>query len=63
MPSGDQVWDPNEIESGRLASVRRRCHTPSQSLTALVAIVSKTGWRSVCDPLITRKISLVAVCC
>ena len=31
--------------------------------TALSTIVSKTGWTSVGDWLITRRISLVAVCC
>jgi hypothetical protein len=36
---------------------------PWQSCTALRAIVSNTGWTSVCDWLITRRISLVAVCC
>ena len=36
---------------------------PSQSLTTLSAIVSKTGWRSVGELEMTRRISLVAVCC
>ena len=34
-----------------------------QRLTAFVTMVSKTGWTSVCDRLITRRISEVAVCC
>ena len=36
---------------------------PHTSLAALRAMASKTGWRSVGELLITRKISAVAVCC
>src|SRR5215472_5232895 len=36
---------------------------PSQSFTALRAIVSKTGCKSVGELEITRRISLVAACC
>ena len=36
---------------------------PSQTRTARCAIVSKTGWVSVGDAEIARRISLVAVCC
>ena len=38
------------------------CSAP-QSRTAFRTMVSKTGCASVCDSLITRKISLDAVCC
>ena len=31
--------------------------------TALVTIASNTGWTSVCERLMTRRMSLVAVCC
>ena len=41
----------------------RALNAPSHSRTALSAIVSKTGWTSVGELLITRRISLVAVCC
>ena len=35
----------------------------AQSLTALSAMVSKTGWTSVGELEMTRRISPVAVCC
>ena len=38
-------------------------HFASHSLTALAAIVSKTGWVSVGELEMTRRISPVAVCC
>ncbi len=38
-------------------------NNPSQSLTALRTMVSNTGWTSVRELEMTRKISLVAVCC
>jgi hypothetical protein len=34
-----------------------------QSRAAVAATVSSTGWTSVGEPEITRRISLVAVCC
>jgi hypothetical protein len=36
---------------------------PPQRRTALATMDSNTGWTSVGDPLITRSISLDAVCC
>ena len=51
----------------RVASSRRRsgrrADTAAQSRRALRAIVSNTGWTSVGELLITRRISAVAVCC
>ncbi len=47
-------------------SPSRRVTRPTSaphSLTALSAMMSKTGWRSVGELLMTRRISLVAVCC
>ena len=35
----------------------------SQSRSEFSAIVSNTGWTSVCELLMTRRISAVAVCC
>src|SRR5262245_63076172 len=35
----------------------------SQRRRAVAAMVSRTGWSSVGEPLITRRISLVAICC
>src|SRR2546426_887775 len=43
------------------SSLRTDAESPLQSLRAFLAMVSKTGWTSVCDRLMTRKISLVAV--
>jgi hypothetical protein len=40
-----------------------RPEASAAEIYALATIVSKTGWISVCDRLITRNISLVAVCC
>ena len=50
----------------RMSSPSKRNTTPnaaSQSLTLLDTIVSKTGWTSVGELLMTPRISLVAVCC
>ena len=37
--------------------------SPRHSTTALLMMASNTGWTSVGELLITRRISLVAVCC
>ncbi len=45
------------------SNVKTFAELAPHSLCAAAAIVSNTGCTSVCDWLITRRISLVAVCC
>ena len=57
--------EPKEATNRVLSvSIRRICASAaSQSRAALSATASKTGWISVGELAITRRISLVAVCC
>ena len=53
----------DEVEQLAVERDTRRRSVASHSRTALATIVSNTGWTSVGELLMTRRISLVAVCC
>ena len=59
----ETVRERAPMEQLAVETQRRPRAAPSQSRTALSTMVSKTGWTSVGELAITRRISLVAVCC
>ena len=60
---GNPPCGRDDVERSPSRRPRRSVTAASQSRAALCAIVSKTGWTSVGELLMTRRISLVAVCC
>ena len=60
-PAASVLVNAASASSSSASRVSAPVYPPSKR-TALATIASNTGWTSVCERLMTRKMSLVAVC-